>query len=345
MKKWIAFLMIFVLLAGSAAADEGNSTYSALVFVEDPFVAKLLQYEGMTGSQIEQFMDAVDEFIAGFGENIYEVDVDTMFITILLQVMQREEHLPVLVAFDAMFPEEIDHMLQTRTIPSVMKRFMDVAMREKVIIEVFPAEPEAPPQPTEPSVPTPPPQETSAYYHDMKNYEYAIRAVDELTDRGIISGTWEGCFSPDRSITREEFSKLVISALLDVNDNYTAEYFPHSTGAWYEPYVAAAAFYDLSFGYYEWPYTLEQPITREEMVTIAYRAVRRAGISLPDVRYATDFDDMHHIQYYAVEPIKELQEANIISGVGNNKFEPSGETKRADAVVLIYRLLELQKVQ
>ncbi len=340
MKKWIAFLMLFVLLSGSVSAGEGNSTYSALVFVDDPFVVKLMEYEGMTAPQIEQFMDAVDEFIAGFGENIFEADADTMFITILLQVMQREEHLPVLVAFDAMFPEEIAHMLQTRTVPSVMKRFMDISMREKIIIEVFPAEPEetVPPVPT----PTPPPEKTSKYYQDMQSYLYAIEAVDAMTEQGILNGTEEGYFSPECSITREEFAKLVISALLETNSLYTAEYFPNPTGAWYEPYIAAVEFYDLSFGYYEWPYEMEKPITREEMVTVAYRAVRRAGISLPDIRYATDFDDMSHIQYYAVEPIKELQEANIISGVGDNKFEPAGETKRADAALLIYRLLMLR---
>ncbi len=338
MKKWIAFLLLFVLLTGSVAG-EGNSTYSALVFVDDPFVSKLMAYQGMTASQIQQFMDAVDEYITGFGENIYEADADTMFITILLQVMQREEHLPVLVAFDAMFPEEISHMLQTRTLPPVMKRFMDVAMRGKVIIEVFPQEPEdsVSPQPT----PTPPPEKDSVYYNDMKTFPYAIDAVDAMTELGILNGTGEGSFSPEANITREEFSKLVISALLETNDLYTTEYFLNPTGSWYEPYVAATEFYDLSFGYYEWPYALEQPITREEMVTVAYRAARRAGITLPDIGYATDFDDMHQIQYYAVEPIQELQKANIISGVGDNKFEPTGATKRADAVLIIYRLMML----
>ena len=113
LKKWTAFLVTVVLVAGTifVSAEDENSTYSALVFIDDPFVSRLMEYEGMTAGQVESFMDDIDDFIASFKENIYESDADTIFITILLQVMQREEHLPVMVAFDAMFPEEIAYML------------------------------------------------------------------------------------------------------------------------------------------------------------------------------------------------------------------------------------------
>ena len=159
----------------------------------------------------------------------------------------------------------------------------------------------------------------------------------------MLNGTEERRFSPDLSITREEFTKLVVSALLDTSDTYTNEFIEDPTGAWYEPYIAAGEFYGLSFGYYQWPYALNQPITREEMATVVYRAARRANVNLPDIKYSTDFDDMSQISYYAVEPINELQKANIISGVGNNMFDPKGETKRADAALLVYKLYRLSR--
>lgn len=342
LKKWIAFWMTIVLLTGTVfvSAKEENSTYWALVFVEDPFVGGLMKYEGMTAGQAESFMDDVDGVIANFKESIYESDADTIFITVLLQVMQQEEHLPVMVAFDAMFPEEIAYMLQHRKVPEKLRNFMDVAMRRKIIIEVGPARTEEPP---EPPPTTPPEEDKSKYFDDMADHKYAVTAVDAMAQRGMLRGTQERSFSPQASITREEFTKLVISVLLETSDTYTKEYFGEPSGAWYEPYIAASEFYGLSFGYYEWPYELEKPITREEMVTVAYRAVRRAGLKLPDIQYPTYFDDMHQIKYYAVEPINEFQKANIISGVGNNKFEPAGETNRADAALLLYKLLLLKE--
>lgn len=336
--------MAVILAAGTmfVSAEEQNSTYSALVFIEDPFVNRLMEYEDMTAGQVEAFMNDVDALIEGFQENIYESDADTIFITILLQVMQREEHLPVMVAFDAMFPEEIAYMLQNRQIPDLMRTFMDVAMRRKIIIEVGPVRTEEPssPDPT----PTPlPEKESSRYFDDMQDYGYAVEAVDAMAQMGLISGTQERCFSPGSSITREEFTKLVVSAFLETSDIYTKEFIRNPSGEWYEPYVAAGAFYGLSFGYYEWPYPLETPITREEMVTVAYRAARRANLHLPDQKYPTHFDDMYQIKYYAVEPIDAFQKANIISGVGNNKFEPHGATKRADAALMVYKLLQFAK--
>ncbi len=340
--RYIAWMLCFVLLCCSVSvcAQDSNSTYTALVFVDDPFISKMLQCEDISPQQLEAYMDDVDAFIGNFKEQIFEADADTMFITVLLQVMQQEEHIPVLLAFDLMFLEEIAYMLAHRTVPKLLHRFRDVAMRRVVMIEVptYPAE-----EPDAPFIPPEPESVKSKYFKDMEAYEYAIEAVDALAELGIVSGVWEEEFLPEKSITREEFSKMLVLAFLDVNDMYIKEVFETASGAWYQPYVASAEFYDLSFGYFSWPYAPEQSITREEMVTMAYRASRRAGLSLPELRHAVDFDDMTAMKYYAIEPVQKLQQANIISGVGNNKFDPSGATKRADAALIVYKLLGLAK--
>ena len=130
----------------------------------------------------------------------------------------------------AMFPEEIAYMLQYRKVPEVMGNFMDVAMRRKIIIEVGPARTEEPQEP-EPTPTTQPEEEKSKYFDDMADYKYAVKAVDAMAQRGMIRGTQERCFSPGANITREEFTKLVVSALLETNDVYTKEYFKDPSGA------------------------------------------------------------------------------------------------------------------
>ena len=178
LKRRTALVLIIAILVSfcTCLGEEQSSTYSALAFVDDPFIKHLLEYDGMTEAQVENFMDDVDDYIDSFQENIYESDEDAMFIAIILQVMQREEHLPVMVAFDAMFPDEIVYMLETRKVPEVMHNFRDISMRRRVIVEI-------PPEVTEEPEPTPTPsqepeEEKSRYFDDLSGYEYALEAVD-----------------------------------------------------------------------------------------------------------------------------------------------------------------------
>lgn len=53
------------------------------------------------------------------------------------------------------------------------------------------------------------------------------------------------------------------------------------------------------------------------------------------------FADTGSISLWAKEAVSELQAKGLISGKGNNQFDPRGEVTRAETAKLLYGLLNL----
>lgn len=82
----------------------------------------------------------------------------------------------------------------------------------------------------------------SAYPQDVVNTKY-FTAVKALTDKKIITGDTTGLYSPDKNITRAEFSVMMAKATNNIND-LTAmgnkSFFNDLTGyTWAKPYINA----------------------------------------------------------------------------------------------------------
>lgn len=73
---------------------------------------------------------------------------------------------------------------------------------------------------------------------------------------------------------------------------------------------------------------------------MAYRAIAAAGKTLQEKQQAESFSDADSISDYALEAVLKMQQAGVISGVGNNLFAPGNSANRAEAAVMIYRLFE-----
>ncbi|MFX3651389.1 MAG: S-layer homology domain-containing protein [Paenibacillus sp.] len=155
---------------------------------------------------------------------------------------------------------------------------------------------------------------TSLQFSDVKSSHWAYSAVQKAVSKGYIDGYTNGTFKPDVSVTRAEFAKMVVAAMeLDVQD---------ASGKWYVPYVDSAtkaelyASADFSNNDAGW----NKVMTCDEMARMAARAIGET----------TKEDDKW--MYLATK-------AGLIQGVGKGQLAPKGLTTRAQAVVLIERLL------
>ncbi|MFX3651391.1 MAG: S-layer homology domain-containing protein [Paenibacillus sp.] len=151
-------------------------------------------------------------------------------------------------------------------------------------------------------------------FSDIKSSHWAYSAVQKAISKGYIDGYTNGTFKPDVSVTRAEFAKMVVAAMeLDVQD---------ASGKWYVPYVNSAtkaglyASADFSNNDAGW----NKVMTRDEMARMAARAIGET----------TKEDDKW--MYLATK-------AGLIQGVGKGQLAPKGLTTRAQAVVLIERIL------
>ena len=346
MRKFVlTFLIITFLISNFTFVSlcEGMSTYENLCALSDNFIIKL-KSANISDEAIEKFLNDMDATVDEFKSNIYAQDLDAYFITVLLQTMQKEEHLPILIGFDLCFQEEIAYMLNFKKVPDSMANFKLIVFNGKLIFEEpeddFFDDMEEEGANNENNEPAPPQHLISYPFDDIEEYTWAVESIMHLHKEGVINGTGERTFSPQKPVTREEFIKMIVKALLKTNSVYDKEFGEKYEGKWYYSYMAAAEFYALIQGIYdEEDFKEEVYITRQDMCTIAYRAALRADIDLPFKTYSTDFYDMNKISFYATEAIKELQEADIIHGTGNNMFDPHLTTTRAEAAKIVHNLM------
>ena len=75
------------------------------------------------------------------------------------------------------------------------------------------------------------------------------------------------------------------------------------------------------------------------MTVISYRLIKFMKIPFVQALEDTEFDDSNLISDYALEAVKEMKSAEIVSGIGEGIFDPKGKVTRAQAAVMIDRLL------
>jgi hypothetical protein len=166
------------------------------------------------------------------------------------------------------------------------------------------------------------------------------KAVRFIAARGISDGTGNGEYSPEAILTRGQFIVLVMRAYgIDPEDNPT-DNFSDAGDTYYTGYLAAAKRLGISSGVGDNRYAPENAITRQEMFTLLYNALRVVG-RLPDGdsgRVMADFSDGDKVSHYAREAVAYLVEAGVVSG-DNNMLLPMTTATRAEMAQVLYNLL------
>ena len=179
--------------------------------------------------------------------------------------------------------------------------------------------------------------EKTAQFEDISAVSWAKEAIEYLAEKGVLAGRSEKEFCPNENVTREEFTKIIISAL-DLSDDKSSNSFKDiESGRWSERYIASAAHLGIVSGVTDDEFMPQNPITREQMAAIIYRAYTLYDKS--EVQTAT-FDDDAQISDFAKDAVQCLAGRGIISGVGNNIFSPKSYVTRAQAAKIVYELLK-----
>ncbi|MEF3311490.1 fibronectin type III domain-containing protein [Paenibacillus sp. GYB004] len=171
--------------------------------------------------------------------------------------------------------------------------------------------------------------------------------VDVLVSRHIVNGVSENRFEPDRAITRAEMTKMLVETLIGAGlqkpDAPEAPTFRDvSKEAWYYAYVETASRAGIAQGA-DGMFRPGDPVTREEMSLFVGRAVNllsRGASEQPDDDTSLDrFEDAGRISEWAKAGMARAISLGFIQGMTDRTIEPQAEASRAQAAVLLLRLL------
>jgi hypothetical protein len=191
-------------------------------------------------------------------------------------------------------------------------------------------------------------------FKDVASDAWYYKAVSFIAARDITNGTGDGNYSPEAKLTRGQFIVLMMRAYGIAPDENPTDNFADAGDAYYTGYLAAAKRLGIASGIGNNMYAPGNQITRQEMFTLLYNALKvidqLPGMHGPAVSEADDqlqgdsvktldqFTDAGDIAPWAVEAMKLLVETGTVSG-SNGKLNPTGTTTRAQMAQVLYSLL------
>jgi trimeric autotransporter adhesin len=181
------------------------------------------------------------------------------------------------------------------------------------------------------------PVASAAQVNDFNSVSsYAQEAVQDLVDRGVITGDEKGNFQPKKTVSRAEAAKILTEALgLEVSGSIN--FSDVKAGAWYYDAIAAAVSNKVFEGQGAGKFNPSGNLTRSEAAKILVEAFDLEGTAS-----LSDFKDAGSVKAWAKESL-EIAVANGVLKGDNGNLKPNDAITKQDFAVMFYRTENLDK--
>jgi len=176
-------------------------------------------------------------------------------------------------------------------------------------------------------------------FTDMEKYPDIVEAVQVLASKGIIQGTSEELFSPEKSISRGEYVKWLINTL-GLTAKYEANFLDVNENAGYYEALGMAKALGLVSGIGNNRFNPEKSLTRQDLMTITVKALMLVNkdMALGTAEDISKFEDAAQVAAYAAGSIATAVKAGLIGNEGEGKLNPKAAFDRSEAAQILYKL-------
>ncbi|MEN2773605.1 endo-1,4-beta-xylanase [Acetivibrio clariflavus] len=175
---------------------------------------------------------------------------------------------------------------------------------------------------------------------DIYETTWATDSIEALAAREIVKGVSADSFLPMKEVTRAEFVQMIVETFDLKSEAVINPFSDVVEGEWYEKAVLTAYELGIVKGKPDGTFGVNEKITRQDMVVITYSALKVSGININTTTKAVIFKDDTLISEYAKEAVAAMQRAGIINGMPGNLFAPKDTANRAQAAVILNKLLD-----
>lgn len=182
-------------------------------------------------------------------------------------------------------------------------------------------------------------------FADLQGH-WAQADVELLASKHIVNGRTLTDFAPEGKVTRAEFASLIVRALgLEVDSASVGHTFADIADTdWFAGAVRTAVKAQIVTGFGDETFRPNDTITREQMAVMLSRAlafvdkpIAVTGELLP---LTAGFRDQAAISPWAQVAVAQMVKSGVITGINSKRFAPHDLATRAQAAVVIKRVLQ-----
>ncbi len=172
----------------------------------------------------------------------------------------------------------------------------------------------------------------SAKFADVSGH-WAKDSIDYVVGRGLLSGISDTAFAPDTAVTQ----RMLITALSRL-DGVNADAKDDSV---FRHYIEWAYKKGIMQGTANKKFEPDKAVTREEVAAIFAIFAKATGYTLPVTRNAAAYVDMSDVSAVYKTAVTAIQQAGIMIGGMNNKFNPKSNVTRGEISSMFHRYIKL----
>ncbi|OPH50000.1 hypothetical protein BC351_36505 [Paenibacillus ferrarius] len=184
------------------------------------------------------------------------------------------------------------------------------------------------------TVPTPDTKPTINFSDISGHWAEAI--IKQAVSRGIVGGYPDGTFKPGKTVTRAEFTVMLMNTLKPQGAGAALTFTDKAKiGSWAQTAVEQAVQAGMIKGYEDGTFRPDAVITRAEMAVMIGGALGQSTAA----NASTDFADDKDIPAWAKASVSYVKQAGIVQGKSDNHFAPEDHATRAEAVTVLMNVL------
>ncbi len=167
--------------------------------------------------------------------------------------------------------------------------------------------------------------------------------VELAAAKGIVNGIGDGIYSPNRTVTRAEFTAMLVRALGhgSMTGSTVAPYEDVQSGTWYFDAVAKGKEMGMLDFINGGNFKPDQPLIREEMASMLAAVIQLEKMLISsEFANLEGYKDIDLINSEFLKDVRLMVQLNIMNGTSTNTFNPKDVTTRAQAATVLIRLLQ-----
>ena len=175
---------------------------------------------------------------------------------------------------------------------------------------------------------------------EQKN-ELMKEAISQLASRGIMTGTTDGFFFPDKPITRAELVSAIVRAFDLVDPDAMSTFTDLNRSDWYYSAVASAQREGIVDGFADNTFRGDVDIPKDQLVVVtANTLIERMGYIVPGEieELLAVFLDRGSIAEWSEGRVALAAQSNILIYRTDSLFAPRSIMTRGDAAIILFRV-------
>ncbi|MBQ7793985.1 MAG: S-layer homology domain-containing protein [Clostridia bacterium] len=172
-------------------------------------------------------------------------------------------------------------------------------------------------------------------FTDVKSSAWYYNAVEYVYNNKLMQGMTKTTFEPETTLTRAMFVTILHRAKGTPEAGEKSDFADVADGAWYKDAVDWALEEGIAVGYDEETFAPNDTITREQMASMLFRYVKKAGYDMSGSADLSEFTDKEKISDWALEAVKWAIDNGIINGMTADEIAPQGIATRAQCAQIL----------